>query len=168
MHPTECCSLQNPDADRSLAQYPTPLMEYSFDTTRAVVDLLLSGTVTRFENLTFLVSHCGATLPPLVERFTAFSTRMLQGCEKLTSERVKELLRTRFFFGLAGMPFPDIIHGYLRVGQADRLLYGSDYPYTPGPVVEGLSHIMDTQLKEMFEEAQIQKIFCGNAESLGL
>jgi hypothetical protein len=35
-------------------------------------------------------------------------------------------------------------------------------------VVEGLSHIMDTQLKEMFEEAQIQKIFSENAESLGL
>ncbi|GLI81017.1 hypothetical protein PoHVEF18_009386 [Penicillium ochrochloron] len=168
MHPTQCCSLDNPDADKPLAQYPTPMMEYFFDTTRAVVNLLLSGTVTRFENLTFLVSHCGATLPPLVERFTAFSTRMLQGCEKLTGERVKELFRTRFFFDLAGMPFPDLIHGYLRVGQADRLLYGSDYPYTPAPVVEGLSHVMDTQLKNMFEEAHILKIFSGNAESLGL
>jgi predicted TIM-barrel fold metal-dependent hydrolase len=66
------------------------------------------------------------------------------------------------------MPFPDLIHGYLRVGQADRLLYGSDYPYTPAPVVEGLSHVMDTQLKNMFEEAHILKIFSGNAESLGL
>jgi predicted TIM-barrel fold metal-dependent hydrolase len=120
MHPTQCCSLDNPDADKPLAQYPTPMMEYFFDTTRAVVNLLLSGTVTRFENLTFLVSHCGATLPPIVERFTAFSTRMLQGCEKLTGDRVKELFRTRFFFDLAGMPFPDLIHGYLRVGQADR------------------------------------------------
>lgn len=168
MHPTQCCSLDSPDADKPLAQYPTPMMEYFFDTTRAVINLLLSGTVTHFENLTFLVSHCGATLPPLVERFTLFSSRMLPGCEKLTSDRVKELFRTRFFFDLAGMPFPDLIHGYLRVGEADRLLYGSDYPYTPGPVVEGLSQLMDSQLKEMFDEAQIQKIFSGNAESLGL
>ncbi|KAJ5100455.1 hypothetical protein N7456_006507 [Penicillium angulare] len=121
MHPTQCCSLDNPEADKPLAQYPTPMMEYFFDTTRAVLNLLSSGTVTRFENLNFIVSHCGATLPPLVERFARFSTLLRSG-EELTSERIKELFRTRFYFDLAGMPFPDLIHGYLRIGDADRLL----------------------------------------------
>lgn len=168
MHPTQCCSLDNPEADKPLAQYPTPMMEYFFDTTRAVVNLLLSGTVTRFGNLTFLVSHCGATLPPLVERFAAFSSRMLPSNEKLTGERVKELFRTRFYFDLAGMPFPDLIHGYLRIGGPERLLYGSDYPYTPGVVVEGLSRTMDAQLRELFDEGQVRRIFSGNAVDLKL
>ena len=168
MHPTQCCSLDNPEADKPLAQYPTPMMEYFFDTTRAVVNLLQSGTATRYANLTFLVSHCGATLPPLVERFAAFSTRMLPSGEKLTSERIKELFRTRFYFDLAGMPFPDLIHGYLRMGEPSRLLYGSDYPYTPGVVVEGLSRTMDAQLKDLFDEDQIRQIFSGNAIALKL
>lgn len=168
MHPTQCCSLDNPEADKPLAQYPTPMMEFFFDTTRAVVNLLLSGTVTRFGNLTFLVSHCGATLPPLVERFAAFSSRVLPSSEKLTGERVKELFRTRFYFDLAGMPFPDLIHGYLRIGEPERLLYGSDYPFTPGIAVESLSRIMDAQLRELFDEGQVRRIFSGNAVDLKL
>lgn len=168
MHPTQCCSLDNPEADKPLAQYPTPMMEYFFDTTRAVVNLLLSGTVTRFENLTFLVSHCGATLPPLVERFSAFSTRMLKSSEKMTSERVKEIFSTRFYFDLAGMPFPDLIHGYLRIGTPERLLYGSDYPYTPGAVVEALNKTMEEQMKGLFDQGQLQRIFSGNAHELNL
>ncbi|KAJ5689533.1 hypothetical protein N7462_003925 [Penicillium macrosclerotiorum] len=88
---------------------------------------------------------------------------MLQGTEKLTSERVKELFRTRCFFDLA-----DLIHGYLRIGEADRLLYGSDYPYTPAPVVEMLNRTMEAQLKELFDEKQTRKIFHGNAQSLRL
>jgi hypothetical protein len=39
MHPTQCCSLNAPEADKPLAQYPTPMLE--FDTTRPVVSLLL-------------------------------------------------------------------------------------------------------------------------------
>lgn len=168
MHPTQCCSLDNPETDKPLAQYPTPMMEYFFDTTRAVVNLLLSGTVTRYGSLTFLVSHCGAALPPLVERFTAFTGRILKSSEKMTSEHVKELFRTRFFFDLAGMPFPDLIHGYMRIGDPGRLLYGSDYPYTPAAVVEGLSEVMDDQVKGMFDDHLVRKIFYGNAQDLNL
>lgn len=51
--------------------------------------------------------------------------------------------------------------------EVDGLLYGSDYSYTPGQIVEDLSQVMDFQLKEMFSEAQLQKVFSGNAESLG-
>ncbi|KAJ5775686.1 uncharacterized protein N7511_000697 [Penicillium nucicola] len=169
MHPTQCCVVDNPEADKPLPQYPTPMMEYFFDTTRAVVNLVLSGTVSRCENLTFLVSHCGATLPPLVERFTAFTAMgLVKSGERLTSEQVKELFRTRFFFDLAGLPFPDLIHGFLRIGDSSRLLYGSDYPYTPGNAVEGLSHTMDTNLEQLFEKSEVQRIYSGNAESLGL
>ena len=168
MHPTQCCSLDNPGTDKPLAQYPTPMMEYFFDTTRAVANLLLSGTVTKFENLTFIVSHCGATLPPLVERLSAFSMHMLPSSEKLTNQRFKELLRTRFYFDLAGMPFPDLIHGYLQIGEPGRLLYGTDYPYTPAPMVKVLNDRMDSEVKEMFGQDMTQKIFSGNAEGLNL
>jgi hypothetical protein len=57
------------------------------------------------------------------------------------------------------MPFPDLIHGYLRTGDPECLLYGSDYPYTPGVVVEGPSRTMNAQLKELFDEVQIRRIF---------
>lgn len=82
LHPIQRRSLDSPEADKALAQYPTPATEFFFDTTRAVANLLQSGTVTRFENITFLVSHRSATLPPLVERLAFFSPRMLKSGEK--------------------------------------------------------------------------------------
>ncbi|KAE8143796.1 hypothetical protein BDV38DRAFT_289647 [Aspergillus pseudotamarii] len=166
IHPTQCCSKDLTAADKPLAQYPTPMIEYYFDTTRAVVNLLLTQTVPKYPNLTFLVSHCGATLPPLVERVAAFSTGFLEGDTKLSSTDIKELLRTRFYFDLAGFPFPDLIHGYLRIGDASRLLYGSDYPYTPGTVVESLSKVMDKNVAELFKQDTVESIYSGNAKRL--
>ncbi|GIJ83182.1 hypothetical protein Asppvi_001701 [Aspergillus pseudoviridinutans] len=166
IHPTKCCSIDHPTADKPLPQYPTPMIEYFFDTTRAVVNLLLTQTVTRYTNLTFLVSHCGATLPPLVERVAAFSTILLKGNTKHSSADLKELLKTRFYFDLAGFPFPDLIHGYLRMGDASRLVYGSDYPYTPGAVVESLGKVMDQNVMELFTEDTMASIYSGNAKQL--
>lgn len=166
MHPTKCCSVDNPEADKPLAQYPTPILEFFFDSTRAVVNLLLSGTVSTYQNLTFLVSHCGATLPPIVERFTAFSSSLVKDTAKLSGDDVKEIFQSRFYFDLAGMPFPDQIHGFLRVSNADRLLYGSDYPYTPGKMVESLSHTMDQNLPGLFDKETRKVIYSGNAKQL--
>ncbi|KAB8272905.1 hypothetical protein BDV30DRAFT_227100 [Aspergillus minisclerotigenes] len=166
IHPTQCCSKDNSAADKPLAQYPTPMMEYYFDTTRAVVNLLLTQTVTKYTNLTFLVSHCGATLPTLVERVGAFSTGLLKEDTKLSSAGIKELLRTRFCFDLAGFPFPDLIQGYLRIEDAGRLLYGSDHPYTPGVLVENLGKVMDENITELFKQETVASIYSGNAKQL--
>lgn len=82
---------------------------------------------------------------------------------------MKELFRTRFYFDLAGFPFPDLIHGYLTVGCPSRLLYGSDYPYTPDQITVSLSDKMDEGLRELFDNNMINRIYSGNArESLGL
>ena len=166
MHPTGCCVPGHVDVPKALDEYPTPMMEYFFDTTRAVVKLLLSGTVTKYQELTFLVSHCGATIPPLVERFTAFATAILRKENSLSSTEVKELFRTRFYFDLAGFPFPDLIHGYLTVGDPSRLLYGSDYPYTPEGTTIFLSETLEKGLPELFEDDVIKRIYSGNAKEI--
>jgi 6-methylsalicylate decarboxylase len=165
MHPTTCHASSNPTAEKPLNQYPSPMLEFFFDTTRAVTNLLLSGTVQRYPNITFLVSHCGASLPPLIERFTNFAAVIGQ-TGRLNSTQVKELFRTRFYFDLAGFPFPDLIHGFLKVADASRLLYGSDYPYTPAKNVEALGSIMDKGLREMFDEAKVKDIYSGHAKRL--
>jgi len=83
----------------------------------------------------------------------------------MSVERVKELLRTRFYFDLAGYPFPDQVHGLLRVAGPERWMYGSDFPYTTGPRVEKLSEIMDKGLEELFDEETIRAIYTGNAKA---
>lgn len=166
MHPTGCCSPGYTDVPKPLDKYPTPMMEYFFDTTRAVVNLVLSGTVTKYEDLIYIVSHCGASLPPLVERFAAFSSSGLLRTKALSGSQVKDMFRTRFYFDLAGFPFPDLIQGFLAVGDASRLLYGSDYPYTPETTAVMLKDKMSEGLKGHFDEETIGKICSGNAREL--
>ncbi|OJJ38001.1 hypothetical protein ASPWEDRAFT_68099 [Aspergillus wentii DTO 134E9] len=160
MHPTACCHPENPKGPWPLNKYMAPMMEYFFDTSRVVTNLLLSGTVTKYPNITYLVSHCGATLAPLVQRIAAFSGGALP------ADKIKELFRTRFYFDLAGFPFPDLIHGFLNMAGPDRLLYGSDGPYTPPPMVAKLANVMDEELPKLFDEDTIRQIYSGNAKQI--
>ncbi|KAJ9615636.1 hypothetical protein H2200_001711 [Cladophialophora chaetospira] len=166
MHPTSCHSHKSPETERPLSQYPAPMLEFFFDTTRAVVNLILSGTVARYPDITYLVSHCGGALPPLVERFSSFSTRILGGDAAVDSNSVKDLFKSRFYFDLAGFPFPDQIHGLLRQADASRLLYGSDYPYTPAFALTGMGARMDEELHKLLDEETVREIYSGNAKRL--
>lgn len=166
MHPTSCCSSKSPQGVRPLDQYPAPMLEFFFDSTRAVVNLILSGTVSRYKDITFIVSHCGAVLPALLERFTSFSTSILGGDGAMNSDQVKDLFQTRFYFDLAGFPFPDQIHGLLRCTDSSRLLYGSDFPYTPASAISPMAKRMDDGLLQLFSKDVVQKIYSGNAMQL--
>ena len=163
MHPTSGCVQHMQEPVVPLSEYPRPMLEFFFDTTRAVVNLLLSGTVDKYPGVQYVVPHCGAALPPLIERFTSFAKRILQSEKGITSEHVKHLFKTRFYFDLAGFPFPDQVHGLLRYTDTSRLFYGSDYPYTPGEAVSGLAKTMDAALDDMVTAAEKEDIYHGNA-----
>ncbi|KAA6410304.1 MAG: 2-amino-3-carboxymuconate-6-semialdehyde decarboxylase [Lasallia pustulata] len=165
LHPTGPCIAHSdgPQAAAPMSQYPSPMFEFFFDTARAVINLFLSGTVARCPNVTFILSHGAGALPPIVERFTSFATSVLGLEVKINSDVVKETMRRQFYLDLAGVVFPDHIHGVLRYVGPDRLLYGSDYPYTPAKAVEMLAG----RVEEVFpEEGTKRAVLVGNAQRL--
>lgn len=171
IHPTTpckaACGNHGPTAAVPLAQYPSPMFEFLFDTARAVINLFVSGTVARCPDITFVIPHAGGALPPLIERFTAFSTVFPSAQSlKLSSDTVKETFRKQFYFDLAGTPFPDQIHGLLRYVDTSRLLYGSDYPWTPGAVVGLLVKRMEGESKDIWTEEEIGAVLRTNAERM--
>jgi 6-methylsalicylate decarboxylase len=117
---------------------PRPMLEFFFDTTRAVVDLLLNGTVARHPGIEFLIPHAGATLPMVADRVNVFSQLLQIGPPV-------DVLRDlgRLHFDLAGFALPRQLTALLTVTSVDHLHYGSDYPFTPEVAVsmlrEGLS-----------------------------
>ncbi|WDK20733.1 amidohydrolase [Colletotrichum graminicola] len=169
IHPTTCNLLSaggQVQPMKPLEEYPRPMMEFMFDETRAIANLLLSSTVSKYPGITFIMSHGGCVLPSIVDRIGAFAT--FNGGEN-RSEEFRGLLRERFFFDMAGFPFPDQVHGLLRTlgqGGERRLVYGSDYPFTPGKVVLDLGAKMDQGCKELFDEDQRQAVYSGNAERM--
>ena len=179
MHPTSCkiishahshgTTASNVKPEPSLTvvnptQIPSGLLEYMFDETRAVANLLVSGTVTRCPEIRFIMSHAGCVLPPVLERVAVALQNFFGG--GMDSAEMKRLLRERFHFDLAGLPWPDMIHALLRIVGPDRLVYGSDYCWTPVPLVKKLIEKMDEGAGEMWTEDIIKEIYAGNARKL--
>jgi len=113
---------------------PRPMIEFLFDTTRAVVDLVLSGTIAKHPSLELIVPHAGATLPLLADRVNGFS--MLLGVDP-SVDVLRDL--ARLHFDLAGYAAPRQLDALLSMTSADHLHYGSDWPFTPEPVAAASS-----------------------------
>ncbi len=63
VHPTESVCIHQLNLG-----YPAPLVEYPFESTRMVVSLLDTDTITRCPDIRFIVSHGGGTLPIVTDR----------------------------------------------------------------------------------------------------
>lgn len=121
--------------------YPRPMIEFLFDTTRAVTHLILSGTMKRFPNLDIIVPHCGGALPSVASRVAVMSQLIPQsagqGIDPLA--QLKEL-----YYDLAGFVTEGTLGGLLDLVDTGQLLYGSDWPFTPAPLVAGLADRLET------------------------
>ncbi len=109
---------------------PRPMLEFFFDTTRAIVDLVLNGTLARCTELELVVPHAGATLPLVADRVGAFA--MLLAPDANVAQDLG-----RLHFDLAGFAVPRQLDALLTMTTIDHLHYGSDFPFTPEPVVAG-------------------------------
>lgn len=171
IHPTtpcvQACDGHGTSKAAPLSQYPNPMFEFLFDTARAVINLFVSGTLARFPDITFIIPHAGGALPPLIERITAFTSAFPWSQDlKISTESVKETFARQFYFDLAGMPFPDQVQGLLRFVDERRLLYGSDFPFTPAPVVGMLAKRMEGEGGKIWSKDQVGQVMSGNARRL--
>ena len=168
IHPTSPCQTcgGKPQVFKPL-DYPAPMMEFFFDTSRAVTNLILTGTISKFKNLTFLIPHCGAVLPSIIDRFSGFSAILKLGeNQKAMTEEIYRIFRDRFYYDLVGFAAPNQIHGLLRFANHKRLLYGSDYPFTPVYAVKFLGEGLEKELEGMWDEQTLRDVFERNAEKL--
>ncbi|KAF4874237.1 Decarboxylase yanB [Colletotrichum siamense] len=124
---------------------PQPIVDYPMATTRMAVDLVLTGTLRACPDVDVILSHAGGTLPFLANR--------VMGSLKIPS--VEEMLSTdfdtaeadfaRFYYDTALSTSPAQLLGLLESVEPSHVLFGSDFPYCPQPVVE-----MQTQLYDNF------------------
>ncbi|EMC93697.1 hypothetical protein BAUCODRAFT_251053 [Baudoinia panamericana UAMH 10762] len=149
-------------------KYPNPMLEFMFDTARAVTNLFLSGTIRRCPNIRIILPHLGGAMPPLLSRWSAYSTFVPVPWEDITEEEVREAFKTQIWFDLAGFPFPGQIVGLMQGCGVphSRLMYGSDWPFTRRPGVDRLAVMLDDGVKGMFNTDEIEDIYHRNAEKL--
>jgi predicted TIM-barrel fold metal-dependent hydrolase len=128
IHPT-----QPPGFARLSLGLPAPVLEYPFDSTRAINSLILSGTLSRCPDIRFIVSHGGGTIPYLAPRFAPFMAAKpgepldLLGPGKWA---VMEMLR-HLYFDLTASTHPGALAAMLRLMPVSQLPLGFDFPFMP-------------------------------------
>lgn len=127
IHPTspacwECTSLG----------YPRPMIEFPFDTTRAVTNMLLSGVFTRYPDIRWIVPHAGGTLPFLAPRIAGISVLLGADDPAAVVAQLRQL-----YYDLAGSASAAVVTSLLTLADRHQVLYGSDWPFTTEPNVAG-------------------------------
>ncbi|MBV1942682.1 amidohydrolase [Streptomyces sp. BV286] len=120
--------------EQSALGRPRPMIEYIFDTARTVTDLVMAGVLTRHPNMQVIVPHCGGALPVLADRINEFM-RLFVPAEKSPTQDAVEQLRG-LYYDMAGTAFPRQVPALLKLVDPDRLLFGSDYCWTPAPLAD--------------------------------
>ena len=156
LHPTS-----PPGAEAVAMGRAYPLIEFIFDTTRTVTNLILTETLERHRNLTVIVPHVGSALPSLADRVNGFAK--LSDHKPFAHIDVYGTL-ARLYYDLAGTPLPHNLSGLLAIAPADRLLYGSDTPFTPPNAIHATARAL-TQT-ELLDDTQKRGMFSENAQPL--
>ncbi|KAL6246294.1 hypothetical protein RBB50_006530 [Rhinocladiella similis] len=153
IHPTAPCMPCGASAAPLESLYPNPMLEFFFETARAAANLFLSGTVAKYPNITYVLSHCGGALPPMIRRICGAAPILgVKGHDGklLQADAIMRQLNEKFYFDTAGWSFPEQVTGLLQYVKPERILYGTDFPWTPIKVVTELSRDHDRFVPEVF------------------
>ena len=158
IHPTSpacSCSVRHDQ------MFPRPMMEFMFETARAVTDLVVAAVLERFPRISFIIPHAGAVLPVLASRVDMI-TRVLARDGK-SVPRLRDAMH-RLHFDLAGAPLPELLPALLCMADERRIHYGSDYPFTPLAVCQTLlGALLETPV---LDEGQRRAMLGENARAL--
>jgi predicted TIM-barrel fold metal-dependent hydrolase len=103
-------------------------IEFPFDTTRAIVNLLYTGSFARYPRLRFIFSHGGGAVPMLNARIKAPGTQPELAAR--IPHGVDYELR-RHYYDTVTVTNAPAIAALSRLIPSSQILFGTDYPLGP-------------------------------------
>lgn len=112
------------------------LLEFPFDTTRMIANMIFSGAVRRFPDIKFIASHGGGTLPYLLSRLQILepATGAGPGRATLSAQEIKEDAAS-FYYDLTAATSTAHLTALTEMVPASQLLVGFDIPFMPAPTM---------------------------------
>jgi 6-methylsalicylate decarboxylase len=143
--------------------FPAGYTELVFDTTRAIMNLLSTGTLAKYPNIRFVMAHMGGVTPFLLFRFNGLADE--PKFRDRVPEGVPAYLR-RLYYDVTQSVSPGALHAVLDVADPSRILFGTDYPFArSGERVFG-DTLAAVRAFAGFDDAMREKVLCGNARAL--
>ena len=126
------------------------VLEFVFDTTRAIANLIHRGATKRFPGIRFIFSHAGGTAPFITWRITFGNKKII--------DQLK-----RFYYDTAVSATPYTLSSLLNLVEPTQVLFGSDYPFLPERVVKLMNECLQNY---DFDTEDRMKIMQENALAL--
>ncbi len=131
---------------------PPAILEFVFDTTRAIANLIYSGTSKQFPDIKFIFSHAGGTAPFITERISFGNQDIVNSLKN-------------FYYDVAISSNPYALKSLQKLVAPSHILFGSDYPFLPEKLIsaniEGLANFkgFDDTTRESIERTNLLDLF---------
>jgi 6-methylsalicylate decarboxylase len=125
VHPAHC---EAPEHSRLRA--PAGIVEYVFDTTRAVVNLLYNGTLERNPNVRMIMSHAAGAAPFILTRITHLDDEPHAGVDdSLTALRA-------LYYDTTSATMAPALRCIQELADTSHVVWGTDAPFIHGTRLE--------------------------------
>lgn len=144
--------------DEAKLAVPPPVVDFVFDTTRAIVNLLYSGTLHRCPDIKFIVAHAGGAVPYLVWRIglgPAWLFPAQQEFQAKVPQGIETYLR-RLYYDTAQSASPHALRSLQEVAEPSRILFGSDYPFMTEAILQ--ASIENLQRYDGFDSPMLARV----------
>ncbi|MGH8992802.1 MAG: amidohydrolase family protein [Acidimicrobiia bacterium] len=133
LHPTSPAGGAPPGLD-----IPVFAVEFVADTTRAIANLILSGTLEAHPGISFVCAHGGGFAPYIVSRLEAAWARSPEPALRAPAGVLASL--RRLHYDTAGVANPYALPALLALAGTERLCLGTDFPFVSERLVaDGLA-----------------------------
>ena len=111
---------------------PHFMVEFLCDTTRAAVNLILTGTMEKYPKIRWILSHSGGFLP-----YIAWRVSLGNGMPQYMQNAPQGILTyiQRFYYDTALSPSVYSLAALRGLVDPPHILFGSDFPFAAAPVV---------------------------------
>lgn len=151
----------HPSSEDLPLSMPGFLIEFLFDTTRAVTNLIFTGTLERYQNIRWILSHAGGTVPYIAWRLSLanFDPEFLKRSPRGMLAYLKS-----FYYDTTLSTSPYAMKTLLELVEPSQILFGSDFPFAPEPLVA--REVGDLQKLNFLNDKTLKAIVRDNALTL--
>jgi predicted TIM-barrel fold metal-dependent hydrolase len=134
---------------------PGAMVEFVFDTTRAVANLIFSGTLERYRDIPIILSHAGGTVPYIAWRLAQGA--VIPALQEKAPRGAIAYLRD-LYYDTAMSATPYAMSSLRALVDPSRILFGSDTPFLPEPLVrESIDGLADRCNLDLTTRARIER-----------
>jgi 6-methylsalicylate decarboxylase len=141
------------------------ILEFMFDTTRMLTNMVFSGAKKRFSKIKIISAHGGGTIPYLMTRIETLEKVFGPGKGRLqlSPAEIREGLAS-FYYDLTAATSPAQLFALHQMVPVSHLLMGFDHPFMPGWTMPPAIHAV--QGWKDFSDTDVSFIAEQNAKSL--